>query len=176
MHSRDGLLDPTSRHHAYIALWIGYSTHSRGRRCGCPCRRGRPTRPIPLRINSMERHLHLTFQYVFLYPLILLRIARIHTICESISRYRRLVSLARRVHLVLLLVFFNLRSSQQTCMRMSHTLLLFPLERSVPYTVACGQRKFKRRSTCDLVTFLLRGTYLSVSYGTNMAKRWHLGC
>ena len=44
-----------------MAWWIGYSTNSRGRTCGCPGRRGRLARPVPVRRNSMERVLHLTF-------------------------------------------------------------------------------------------------------------------
>ena len=61
MHSRGGLLGPTSRHHAYVAWWMGYAIHSRSRTCGCPGRRGRPARPVPQRINSMKLVLHLTF-------------------------------------------------------------------------------------------------------------------
>ena len=58
MHSRGGLLGPTSRHHAYVAWWNGYSIHNHDRTCGCLGRKGRP---IPLRIDSMELVLHLTF-------------------------------------------------------------------------------------------------------------------
>ena len=54
-------MGPTSRHHAYVAWWMGYAIHSRGRTYGCPGRRGRPARPVPQRINSMKLVLHLTF-------------------------------------------------------------------------------------------------------------------
>ena len=59
-----------------------------------------------------------------------LRIVHICTICESNSGYRGVVSLAYRVHLVLLLVFFLMKSLLQTNMRLAHTLLWFLLHRS----------------------------------------------
>ena len=83
MHSRGGVLGPTSRHHAYVAWWIGYSIHSRSRTCGCPGRRGRPARPVPLRINSMKLVLHLTFS-ISLHPTQCLSIPVHPTQCLSI--------------------------------------------------------------------------------------------
>lgn len=65
MHSICGLLGLTSRHHAYMALWIGYSIHNYGRTYGSLGWRGRPTRPLPLRRNSMSRVLHLTLSIRF---------------------------------------------------------------------------------------------------------------